>query len=66
MSRFFSPRQKKILSLFAGNKCELCGIKLNKIFHGDHKKPYSKGGLKKINNGQALCPTCNYQRHGYR
>jgi 5-methylcytosine-specific restriction endonuclease McrA len=57
--RFFSKRQKKILNLMSGNLCKKCGEHLKGKFHADHKKAFSKGGKTILNNGQALCETCN-------
>ena len=57
--RFFSKRQKKILNLMSGNLCKKCGVHLKGKFHADHKKAFSKGGKTILNNGQALCETCN-------
>ena len=57
--RFFSKRQKKILNLISGNFCEKCGVHLKGKFHADHKKAFSKGGKTTLNNGQALCESCN-------
>ena len=61
MRRRFSQRQRDILRLIAGNQCQQCGEPL-KQFHADHRHPYSKGGRTFINNGQALCPTCNLRK----
>ena len=55
MTRLFSKRQKKILALLSGNKCELCGEVLKKNFEADHKIPFSKNGQTILNNGQATC-----------
>lgn len=62
MKRKFTPRQKKILAIVSGNKCEICGKNLDKSFHADHKKPFSKGGKTLLPNGQALCPNCNLKK----
>ncbi len=59
MNRLFTKRQKKIMALVSGNKCMECGIKLEKNFHGDHVKPYSKGGKTILKNSQSLCSKCN-------
>ena len=60
--RFFTKRQKKVLRISAGNQCQMCEAPLNKIFHADHQKPFSKGGLTLLNNGQALCAACNLSK----
>ena len=59
MKRLFSKRQKKILALLSGNKCELCGDIFKKKFEGDHKIPFSKNGKTILSNGQATCKRCN-------
>ena len=62
MRRNFSSRQRKILALAAGNICQSCGEPLSRDFHADHVKPHSKGGSTIVDNGQALCPTCNLKK----
>lgn len=59
MKRWFSKRQRQILFLVAGGKCQLCGRTLSKNFHADHIRPFSKGGKTITLNGQALCSNCN-------
>ena len=63
MSRLFSKRQRTLLAMVAGGKCEICGVKLTQGFHADHVQPWSKNGPTNTTNGAALCPTCN-QRKG--
>ena len=60
MKRLFSKRQKKILALLSGNKCELCGINLKKNFEGDHKIPFSRNGKTILSNGQAIVKNVIY------
>lgn len=62
MRRLFSLRQRLILSLLSGGKCEICGEKLGRQFHGDHIRPYSRGGATILANGQALCSACNLRK----
>lgn len=62
MRRFFTSRQKFILSLLAGGRCEACGARLGRQFHGDHRIPYSKRGATVLDNGQALCGPCNLRK----
>ncbi len=62
MRRLFTKRQKKIMQLYSGNFCQQCGVKLPKNFHGDHIKPFSKGGQTVNINGQALCGSCNCKK----
>ena len=60
--RRFSAYQKKLLRICSGNKCNHCGKVLKTNFHADHIYPYSKGGKTNLNNGQALCATCNLRK----
>tara|TARA_R110000751_G_scaffold275377_1_gene376255 strand:- start:150 stop:347 length:198 start_codon:yes stop_codon:yes gene_type:complete len=62
MKRLYSKRQKKIMALASGNKCEICGKSLSLSYHGDHVEPFSKGGKTILNNGQALCSECNQKK----
>jgi len=61
-SRSFSLRQRRALYRAAGGKCEECGRELKKGWHADHVVPHSKGGATTIENGQALCPSCNLSK----
>ena len=60
--RLFNKRQKKFLKLISGNLCSICKSVLEKDFHADHIKPYSKRGLTTLKNGQAVCPKCNLSK----
>lgn len=60
--RVFTKRQRKILQISAGNRCQICKKELTKSFHADHKVPFSKGGLTLLHNGQALCAACNLSK----
>ncbi|MDC0232765.1 HNH endonuclease [Pelagibacteraceae bacterium] len=60
--RTFSKRQRLILKILSGNKCSKCAKKLTIKFHADHIIPYSKEGKTNLNNGQALCETCNLKK----
>ena len=62
MERAFTQRQKKIMEILAGNKCENCGKNLKGRFHADHKIPYSKKGRTILQNSQALCSECNLKK----
>ena len=62
MKRLFNKRQRNALRILASNLCEACGQKLDKSFHADHKKPFSKGGETALTNAQALCPNCNLKK----
>jgi len=62
MRRFFTPYQRKLLRIIAGNKCSICGKTLKNDFHADHKVPFSKQGKTTLKNGAALCPDCNIKK----
>ena len=62
MKRRFSNRQRMVLALRAGGACERCGNRLGREFHADHVQPFSKGGATTLNNGQALCASCNLRK----
>jgi 5-methylcytosine-specific restriction endonuclease McrA len=62
MPRRFSSKQRLVLRLASLNRCRGCGDLLNKSFHADHVKPWSKGGETETDNGQALCAACNLQK----
>jgi len=60
--RTFSQRQRRALYLAAAGHCEMCGAELDAGWHADHVVPHSKGGATTIENGQALCPSCNQSK----
>ena len=62
MSRSFSERQRKILSIVGGNICQICGKNLKDNFHADYVIPYSKKGKTVLKNGQVLCAKCNLKK----
>lgn len=62
MRRAFTPRQRRILRMLAGNLCQICGAVLDAGFHADHVHAHSRGGPTVLANGQALCATCNLKK----
>ena len=64
--RAFNEDEKFVLWLRADKKCqgEGCGVELAdyKTFHADHIVPHSAGGFTTLENGQALCPSCNLKK----
>lgn len=63
MRRLFSSRQRFLLAMRAGGKCENCGVQLSKeTYHADHVRPWSKGGETVTTNGAALCAKCNLSK----
>lgn len=61
--RAFSPAQKRDLYFNAGGRCCICRAKLEQDWHADHIEPWIRGGETTVENGQALCPTCNQRKH---
>lgn len=62
MRRAFTPRQRRILQMLAGNLCQICGTVLDAGFHADHVRAHSGGGPTILANGQALCASCNLKK----
>ncbi len=64
--RFFSHTQREKIWENSKGKCAVCGIPLSKTnFHADHKKPHRANGPTSVENGQALCTKCNYEKGGF-
>ena len=61
--RQFSPAQKRTLFERCKGVCAHCGktFKLNEV-EADHIKPWSKGGVTELSNGQILCIKCNRKK----
>lgn len=62
MTRLFNRKQRDALFIMSGGVCRNCGLKLERGWHADHRKPHSKGGETDVVNGQALCPDCNRKK----
>ena len=62
MNQLFTTRQERMLAWLAAGFCQLCGERLSQGFHADHVVPFSKGGQTTVNNGQALCSSCNLSK----
>jgi len=62
MRRLFSGRQRLLLALRSGGRCESCNEKLTSGFHADHIRPWSRNGMTITRNGAALCPKCNLKK----
>ena len=43
-------------------KCAMCGKKLGRHYHIDHKKPIALGGSDTLRNKQLLCPECHMKK----
>ena len=58
--RTFSERDKITMYNQQQGLCAICGKPFSlKEMHADHIKPWSKGGLTELSNGQMLCINCN-------
>ena len=61
--RNFNQSQRRELFLKADGKCQICSCDISlDNFHADHKIPFCEGGKTELNNGQALCPQCNFKK----
>lgn len=61
-ARAFGTSQRAALYTLADGRCEKCGAELAEGWHADHIHPWSKGGATDMDNGQALCPSCNLKK----
>lgn len=58
--RTFSERDKITMYNRQQGLCAICGKPFSmKEMHADHIRPWSKGGLTELSNGQMLCVNCN-------
>lgn len=58
--RAFPVSDKRIMYEAQKHKCAICGKTFEfEEMHGDHIKPWSKGGKTTLENGQMLCTKCN-------
>ena len=61
--RIFTQEQRVILYARSGGKCQLCNTPITQDnFDADHIIRYTDGGKTSLNNGRALCITCNRSR----
>jgi 5-methylcytosine-specific restriction endonuclease McrA len=61
--RAFTSEQKRELFFKAKGRCCICRAKLDQDWHADHVEPWIRGGETTVENGQALCPTCNLRKN---
>lgn len=63
--RSFNTSQRIAIFLVADGKCQICKCSLdNTLWHTDHIKPWHLGGPTQVENGQALCASCNLKKGG--
>lgn len=60
--RRFSRSERSVLWLLSGGRCETCGVDLPLSWHADHVRAFVHGGPTRVENGQALCPSCNLKK----
>jgi superfamily II DNA or RNA helicase len=60
--RRFNVSERVTMWLKADGHCQGCGRRLEPDWHGDHIRPWSRGGVTETVNGQALCPKCNLRK----
>jgi len=47
-----------------GRKCHFCRCSLkNRVMHGEHLVPLSRGGATNYENMRPSCPDCNHMKH---
>lgn len=62
-ARFFTSTQREQIWQRSEGFCQSCKTPISKTnFHADHVKPHRAGGLTTIDNGQALCASCNQKK----
>lgn len=63
--RYFDSKQRVEIFEKSEHKCQKCTIELAATnFHADHILPHSQGGQTVVDNGQALCSKCNWEKTG--
>jgi superfamily II DNA or RNA helicase len=60
--RYFNDSERVSLFLASDGCCSRCGRELEPGWHADHVQPHAAGGITELDNGQALCPTCNLKK----
>lgn len=63
--RAFSEKQRIVIYRRDNQSCRECGkgMKFEEM-HADHVVPHARGGKTTVENGQALCSTCNLSKGG--
>jgi superfamily II DNA or RNA helicase len=61
--RFFTRQEKRLMLQRQGYRCGICSIPIiERDAEADHIIPFSKGGPTSMDNGQALCISCNSRK----
>ena len=64
--RAFPESDKLVMYERQKHKCAICGKEKDiSEMHGDHIKPWSKGGRTTLENGQMLCTECNLRKSAH-
>lgn len=60
-NRAFTTEQRYAIWIRDGKKCKSCEVELPTLndMHADHVIPHARGGKTSLENGQALCASCN-------
>jgi 5-methylcytosine-specific restriction endonuclease McrA len=58
----FTAAQVDALYLSQRGRCACCGVKLNGVFHRDHRTALANGGTNHIGNIELLCGPCNQRK----
>ena len=62
--RCFTDKDRATLYRLQNKKCAKCGKEFDlKDLVAHHKKPWDRGGLTEISNGELLCPDCHHKAH---
>ncbi|OGI57076.1 HNH endonuclease [Candidatus Nomurabacteria bacterium RIFCSPHIGHO2_02_FULL_37_13] len=63
----FTSEQKKQIFEKDNYRCVQCGRRQDEGYelHADHRIPKDKGGKAMVDNGQTLCPICNFRKKNY-
>ena len=62
MRRLATRTQRNLLAILQDFQCAICKIELVDGYECDHLVPYSKGGQTTLENLQALCPNCHFDK----
>ena len=57
--RHFNAREREAIYILSGGICANCNEILDENWEPDHVLAYSRGGETSVENGAALCRSCN-------